>query len=88
MLGEEKNSVHLHGVLIDRTTTYLITNVVVGDSEVEVKLELPSGPQEWQDTFKEAWEVVANAVMPAVVKARSDSWSGMLPHPPTNRSAP
>ena len=87
MLGEEKNSVHLHAVLIDRTTTYLITNVVVGDSEVEVKLELPSGPQEWQDTFKEAWEVVANAVMPAVVKARSDSWSGMLP-PPTPGGVP
>ena len=82
VLGEEKNSVKLHSVLIDRTTTFMITNVVVGDSEVEVKLELPSGPKEWQDTFKEAWEAAAGALMPAVVKSRSDTWAGMFPPTP------
>ena len=75
ILGETRNSVTLHPILIGYSATYLLALAFGGDAE-EVKASLPVTSEEWMVSFDEAWKANTENVMPGLILGRAKTWSG------------
>ena len=75
ILSEERNGIVLPAALIMVFVTYLS-----GTLEVETQGEFPQGPEEWFETFKDAWETEkGNFSMPSLFSKRLGLWVGLIP---------
>ena len=75
ILGETRNSVTLHPILIGYSATYLLALAFGGDAE-EVKASLPVTSEEWMVSLDEAWKANTENVMPGLILGRAKTWSG------------
>ena len=76
ILGETRNSVTLHPILVGYAAPYLLGLAFGGDAE-EVKASLPVTGAEWMESFEEAWQSNSEKVMPGLILGRAKTWSGI-----------